>query len=122
PRFLAKLNKNEKAFRVLSRIGGDEYAKNELDNIEETLQHSHNKKVNFKDLFNPRISPILLVGIVLAIFQQCCGINIIFNYAQEVFQAAGYNVNDMFLNIVITGGVNLIFTFVAMRTVDRWGR
>src|SRR5690606_18800315 len=56
------------------------------------------------------------------VFQQWCGINVIFNYGQEIFQAAGYGVNDMFMNIVITGGVNLIFTFVAIKTVDNWGR
>ena len=59
---------------------------------------------------------------MLAVFQQWCGINVIFNYAQEVFQAADYNINDMYLNIIITGGINLIFTLVAMRLVDRVGR
>lgn len=122
PRFLAKLNKDQEAFKVLDRIGGVDYARRELDSIKTTLDSHLNKKVAFSELFNANISPILLIGIVLAIFQQWCGINIIFNYAQEVFQAAGYNVNDMFLNIVITGGVNLVFTFVAMRTVDKWGR
>ena len=58
----------------------------------------------------------------LAVFQQWCGINVIFNYAQEVFAAAGYQVSDILLNIVMTGVVNLAFTFVAMFTVDRVGR
>ena len=58
----------------------------------------------------------------MAIFQQWCGINIIFNYAEEIFTAAGYTVGDMLFNIVITGSVNLIFTIIAMRTVDSWGR
>jgi SP family sugar porter-like MFS transporter len=59
---------------------------------------------------------------VLAIFQQWCGINIVFNYAEEVFSAAGFGVTDILFNIIVTGTVNLVFTFVAMRTVDRWGR
>ena len=58
----------------------------------------------------------------LAVFQQWCGINVIFNYAQEVFQAAGYDVGDLMFSIVITGVVNLVFTFVAIFTVDRFGR
>jgi SP family sugar porter-like MFS transporter len=58
----------------------------------------------------------------LAVFQQWCGINVIFNYAQEVFSAAGYSVGAMMLNIVITGIVNLVFTVIAMATVDRYGR
>jgi len=48
---------------------------------------------------------------VIAVFQQWCGINVIFNYAQEVFASAGYSVSDILFNIVITGSVNLIFTF-----------
>lgn len=122
PRFLAKQNKDQAVLRILSRIGGSTYGERELKSIKATLKHGLNTQGSFKDLFNAKVSPILILGIVLAVFQQWCGINIIFNYAQEVFQAAGYNVNDMFMNIVITGGVNLIFTFVAMRTVDRWGR
>jgi SP family sugar porter-like MFS transporter len=64
----------------------------------------------------------MMIGIVLAVFQQWCGINVIFNYAQEVFAAAGYGVSDTLFNIVITGSVNLIFTFVGMFTVDKLGR
>jgi MFS family permease len=66
--------------------------------------------------------PMLLLGVILAVFQQWCGINVVFNYAEEVFSAAGYEVTDILFNIVITGVVNLIFTLVAIRTVDRWGR
>jgi len=62
------------------------------------------------------------LGIVLAVFQQWCGINVIFNYAQEIFSKAGYSVSDTLFNIVITGSVNMIFTFVGMFTVDRLGR
>jgi SP family sugar porter-like MFS transporter len=65
---------------------------------------------------------ILIIGIVLAAFQQWCGINVIFNYAEEVFAAAGYGVSDILFNIVVTGSVNLIFTFVAIYTVDKLGR
>jgi SP family sugar porter-like MFS transporter len=56
------------------------------------------------------------------VFQQWCGINVIFNYAQEIFSAAGYDVGSIMFNIVITGIVNLVFTFVAIFTVDRFGR
>jgi SP family sugar porter-like MFS transporter len=58
----------------------------------------------------------------LAILQQWCGINVIFNYAEEVFEAAGYNVSDILFNIIITGSVNLLFTFIAIYTVDKLGR
>lgn len=122
PRFLIKIGNKNQAIDVLGKIGGKIYANTEAKNIQKTLQSSSNRKINFSDFSSSRIKPILLVGIVLAIFQQWCGINIIFNYAEEIFTAAGYSVGDMLFNIVITGSVNLIFTIVAMRTVDSWGR
>ena len=65
---------------------------------------------------------MLGLGIFLAVFQQWCGINVIFNYAGEIFKQAGYNINDTLTNIVMTGLVNFLFTFVALFTVDRLGR
>jgi MFS family permease len=62
------------------------------------------------------------VGIALAALQQWTGINILFNYAAEVYRSAGYAANDIFLNIVITGAINLVFTVLAMVLVDRLGR
>ena len=121
PRFLAKTNKDAAATGVLTKIGGKAYARHELHNIKQTLQEQH-RRVSFSEFGSPKVAPILRIGIVLAIFQQWCGINIIFNYAEEIFTEAGYSVGDMLFNIVITGSVNLIFTFVAMRTVDSWGR
>ena len=65
---------------------------------------------------------VLLLGLFIAVFQQWCGTNVIFNYAQEIFVSAGFDVDGMFINIVITGIANVLFTFVAMGTVERWGR
>ena len=73
-------------------------------------------------MLDPRIRPAVVIGVVLAVFQQWCGINVIFNYAEEIFSSAGYGVSDILFNIVITGLVNLVFTFVAIGTVDRLGR
>ena len=122
PRFLVKINNDAAAKNVLAKIGGEAYATQELINIRATLQESGTSKIKFSDFKSAKVKPILIIGIVLAIFQQWCGINIIFNYAEEIFTAAGYSVGDMLFNIVITGSVNLIFTLVAMRTVDSWGR
>lgn len=65
---------------------------------------------------------ILALGAFLAAFQQWCGINVVFNYAEEVFRAAGYDVSGVMFNQVITGVVNCVFTVVAMCLVDKWGR
>jgi SP family sugar porter-like MFS transporter len=122
PRWLVKNEKsNQKAHKILSKIGGNDYADSELVSIEETLRNS-SAKTAFKIIKEPGISKLLVLGIVLAIFQQWCGINVIFNYAQEVFANAGYSVSDTLFNIVITGSVNLVFTFIGMFTVDKLGR
>ena len=121
PRWLVKNAKNDTAAHILTKIGGPSYADHSLADINETLaQETH--KVDLKNLFKPGMTKILGIGIFLAVFQQWCGINVIFNYAEEIFSQAGYGVSDILLNIVITGAVNLIFTFVAIFTVDRWGR
>jgi len=77
---------------------------------------------SFRDLFRGKTGKIIIIAIVIAVFQQWCGINVIFNYAQEIFSAAGYGVSDILMNIVITGIINVIFTFVGMYTVDKLGR
>lgn len=121
PRFLAKSEKWKEALKILSKVGGENYAAMEMQCIADALKGSE-KKDEWKILTNKKIRPILVLGIILAIFQQWCGINVIFNYAEEIFTSAGYSVNDMLFNIVITGTVNLIFTLLAMRMVDSWGR
>lgn len=80
------------------------------------------EKFDWRVLLQPGVRKVLLIGVVLAVFQQWCGINVIFNYAHEIFSAAGYEVSDVLMNIVVTGVTNVVFTFVAIYTVDRWGR
>ncbi|MCL1934013.1 MAG: sugar porter family MFS transporter [Candidatus Azobacteroides sp.] len=121
PRWLLKVGKPEAAFPILEKIGGSVYAQQETDNIRASLADA-SEKADFKALLNPAFIPILIIGVVLAVLQQWCGINTVFNYAEEIFTAAGYGVSDTLFNIVITGSVNLVFTFVAMLTVDKWGR
>ncbi len=121
PRWLAKSGNESKVESILMKIGGKEYAVQEYNNIHASLK-GETKKVDYKELFEPGIRKVLLIGIVLAAFQQWCGINVIFNYAEEIFKAAGYGVSDILFNIVITGVINVIFTFVAIYTVDKLGR
>lgn len=80
------------------------------------------EKYEWRTLLQPGVRKVLVIGVVLAVFQQWCGLNVIFNYAHEIFSAAGYEVSDVLMNIVITGVTNVVFTFVAIYTVDRWGR
>jgi SP family arabinose:H+ symporter-like MFS transporter len=77
---------------------------------------------DWTELFRPRMRKVLILRLALAVLQQRCGINIIFNYVQRVFSAAGYQVSVILFNIVIAGVVNLAFTVLALFTVDRFGR
>ncbi len=121
PRWLAKNGKPGRARKVLSRLGGPEYADAALTEIEDTLA-GETEKVSFRALLDRRMRRVLMIGIVLAVFQQWCGINVIFNYAEEIFRAAGYDIASVLGNIAWTGSVNLVFTFVALGVVDRRGR
>ncbi|MDO6414252.1 sugar porter family MFS transporter [Sphingomonas sp. BIUV-7] len=121
PRWLAQRGQWERSEHVLSRFGGREYARHALAEIRAALEVSPGRSLRAV-LQEGRFRRVLVIGIVLAVLQQWCGINVIFNYAQEVFESAGYAVSDILLNIVITGVVNCIFTVVALVTVERWGR
>jgi sugar porter (SP) family MFS transporter len=121
PRWLAKAGLGDRAAGILGRIGGPPYAAEALAEIKASLV-DEDQHVRLGELFERRVLAVLGLGIFLAVFQQWCGINVIFNYAGEIFKQAGYNLNDTLTNIVMTGLVNLVFTFVALLTVDRLGR
>ena len=121
PRWLAKKGRGERARLVLAKLGGDAYAGKALAEIQATLGEE-TRQAGWRELFRPNLRKVLLLGIGLAVFQQWCGINVIFNYAEEVFAAAGYKISAILFNIVLTGIVNLVFTFVAIGAVDRAGR
>jgi len=121
PRWLVKNGREEEARRIVAKIGGEEYATSTLEGIRATLVDDI-RKVDFRELLDPRMRSVLVLGVVLAVFQQWCGINVIFNYAEEVFAAAGYDISNTLINIAWTGSVNLVFTFVALGIVDKGGR
>lgn len=122
PRWLAKNGKPDHARAILTKIGGASYANAAVADIESTLASEQTQRGSFTDLLDPKLRKVLVLGIVLAVFQQWCGINVIFNYAEEIFRAAGYDISSVLKNIAWTGSVNLIFTFVAIGTVDKFGR
>jgi sugar porter (SP) family MFS transporter len=122
PRWLIKSGMAERARRILARIGGRTYADDEVRDVQATLAAEEIQRVRFSDLLEPRMRRILLVGVVLAVLQQWSGINVIFNYAEDLYKAAGYGVNEILFNIVITGAINLLVTAIAIGSVDRFGR
>ncbi len=121
PRWLALRGDKDKAMSILADIGGTDYAKAEIDAVRKNAGHSR-QGAGLGTLFSKPYRAVLSLGIVIAVFQQWCGTNVIFNYAQEIFSDAGYDLGEMLFNIVLTGITNVIFTFAAIYTVDRLGR
>jgi len=122
PRWLIKNGKSDLARRILAKIGGADYADTEVTDIQNTIACDEGHHVRFSDLMVPKMRKILVVGVVLAVLQQWSGINVLFNYAEEIYRSAGYGVNDIMFNIVITGAINLVFTLLAIGLVDKAGR
>jgi SP family sugar porter-like MFS transporter len=121
PRWLASKGLWQQAIRVLERFGGSEYANKVIEDFTAASQLQPDRPA-FRELISPGIARVLLLAVVLAALQQWCGINVIFNYAQEIFAAAGYQVSDILFNIVITGAVNVVFTLIALAAIDHYGR
>ncbi|MCC2599005.1 sugar porter family MFS transporter [Sphingobacterium sp. FBM7-1] len=121
PKWLMSRGRMKDAAKTLVKIGDEEYVKAELQALNQVNQAVQPKN-NYAALFKGKMPKILLIGMVIAAFQQWCGINVIFNYAEEIFSAAGYGVSDILFNIIITGITNLIFTIIGMYTVDKLGR
>ena len=122
PRWLVKSGQAVRARQFLVRIGGEAHAGAELREIEASVASEHHQRVGLAEIFAPNLRRVLLVGVILAVLQQWCGINVIFNYSEEIFRGAGYDVGSVLLNIVITGVVLVLFTLVAIWKVDALGR
>lgn len=122
PRWLVKIGANQRARRTLARIGGEEYGDETIAEIQATLNTDGQSVALWRELRKPYILKLLSIGVCLAVLQQWSGINIIFNYAEEIYRNAGYGVSSILFNIVITGTINLVFTLVALGLVDRFGR
>jgi len=122
PRWLVKNGQDDLARRVLTRIGGQAYAEAGTADIKRTIAVEEVARVPFRALLERKMVRILLIGCALAVLQQWSGINVLFNYAENIFKNAGFGVNTILLFIVITGLVNMVFTFLALGTVDHWGR
>lgn len=123
PRYLAKIGKFYKAEKILRRIGGEEYARATVEEIKVTLRNAGAQtKPSLKETLQPKFRNVLFIGVVLAAFQQWCGINVIFNYAQEIFASAGFDIDSTLKSIVATGAINFFATIAALPLVDKIGR
>jgi len=121
-RWLVKNGDEKSAQYVLKKIGGSKYAEDAIQEVKTTVQKEDLGQVNFSQLFNARILKFIALGIFLAFLQQWSGLNVIIYYAADIFQAAGYNLQQMMLNIVVIGSVMVLSVFITLFTVDRFGR
>ena len=114
PRYLVLIEQEEKAFSILEKINGQKKAKEILNDIKSTVHEKTEK------LFTYGV-PVIIIGILLSVFQQAIGINAVLYYAPRMFENAGAEGGGM-MQTVIMGIVNILFTLVAIFTVDRFGR
>ncbi|MBS3776971.1 MAG: sugar porter family MFS transporter [Bacteroidales bacterium] len=123
PRWLVKKGKHSAAESVLSRIGTESYVQREIAEIRESLNHIRTKAEDtVKSLFKPGLRKLLVIGIVLAVLQQWSGINVVFFYAPDIFKSIEVPMDAALFQTTIIGLVNVVFTLVAMRLVDKVGR
>jgi SP family xylose:H+ symportor-like MFS transporter len=115
PRYLALKNNEEKAMKILSKINGPAVAGIVMDEIKATLKATSGKLFSYGYV-------VIIAGVLLSVFQQFVGINVVLYYAPEIFKNLGSNTNDSLMLTIIVGIINLSFTVLAIFTVDRFGR
>jgi len=121
PRWLAKAGKQERAIAVLKKIGSSSYVSATMNDINQSLS-GNAVKPSYSAVFSKAVRPAVVVGVTLAIFQQLCGINVVFNYTSTIFESVGASLDRQLFETVSIGLVNLVFTLLAMWQVDKLGR
>ena len=120
PRWLIKAGRTDEAKKILLKIGNTAFAEQTKNDISHSLTDPDN--ISAFDIFGKAVRPAVIIGIGLAVFQQFCGINVVFNYTSTIFESVGASLNRQLLETVSIGFVNLVFTLIAMWQVDKLGR
>lgn len=120
PRWLIRQGHEMEAHIVLEKIGGADYAFLEQEQIERSF--TENRAAGFSDMFGRNLWHIVFIGMMIAVFSQAVGQNSLFSYAPELFKKAGMAQDSAFLQSIIIGVINFIFTFIAIETIDKTGR
>jgi SP family arabinose:H+ symporter-like MFS transporter len=123
PRWLAMRGRDDESLRVFAKICGPEQARIELSVVHDSLNANATKQAaSIKQLFRPAMKLVLTIGIVVAVLQQITGINSVFFYAPMIFEQSGIGTDASFMQAVLVGIVNLVFTIVAIVLIDKIGR
>lgn len=120
PRWLIKVGKEEAAVKTLTKIGSVVFAEHTMADIHKSAHQSGS--VPYSAVFAKAVRPAVLIGITLAVFQQLCGINVVFNYTSTIFKSVGASLDSQLFETVAIGLVNTFFTLIAMWQVDKLGR
>jgi MFS transporter, SP family, xylose:H+ symportor len=115
PRYLSLVNKDKEALEVLTKINGAQKAKEILEEIKGTIQHHSAKLMSYG-------KTVIIIGILLSVFQQFVGINVALYYAPRIFESMGAGKDASMMQTVVMGLINVVFTVLAIMTVDKWGR
>jgi MFS transporter, SP family, xylose:H+ symportor len=115
PRYLVMKGKEDKALKILKKISGEKTASETLKEIKDTLYEKNMPWLSYGFL-------VIFIGILLSVFQQFVGINVVLYYAGNIFRNMGHSTDSSMIQTIIVGIVNLSFTVVAILTVDRFGR
>jgi sugar porter (SP) family MFS transporter len=121
PRWLYKAGRKNESLKVLTRIGCESLAKNEIQEIADSLKGDQTS-VSISELFKPGVRKVMIVGFILAVLVQVSGINTIVDYAPKILLAAGVEINNALLQTSLVGFINFVFTFVAILFIDKAGR
>ena len=121
PRWLIATGNKEKALEVMKMFSSDESAQEELSTIADSLQNNQNK-VSYFEIFKPAMRLVLTIGVIVSVLQQITGINAVFFYAPMIFEQSGIGTNASFIQAILVGITNLVFTIVAMAYIDKFGR
>ena len=123
PRWLVMQERSEEALLVLNRSSGPEQAATDLSEIHKALEmEAREEKGGIGDLFKPAMKLVLAIGITIAVLQQITGINSVFFYAPMIFEQSGLGTNAAFMQAILVGLVNLVFTVLAILYIDKLGR
>ncbi|NLU90459.1 sugar porter family MFS transporter [Chitinophaga sp. Ak27] len=120
PRWLIRKHRMEEATKILTKIGGENYAERQVAFISNSF--SQELKERFTDILKKEVGPIIGIGLVIAIFSQAVGQNSLFSYAPEIFRQTGMGEETAFIQSFIVGIINFIFTFIAISSIDKAGR
>jgi len=123
PRWLAMHGKSAEALEILEKVSTPEQARADLKLVEDSLaDDSQASESSFKQLFHPTMKLVLTIGLAVAILQQITGINSVFFYAPMIFEQSGIGTDASFMQAILVGIVNLVFTVIAMVLIDKVGR